>query len=369
MYILILIGLLAIVYFGIGLVKSYLKIGASSSLSAELFFGEGGIYVNDELLGPLPYNSDEITAGDNKVTVKGNGVEYEVSLNFAPNSEVVLKRDLGVSQSFSGGQNFWLETADSDIILSVISEPKGAEVLIDGTRVGSTPYSSSDLVPGDYELQVSLPGYESQKARIEVTNGYRLNSSVSLFPIPVPEKISLLEGSAKLYDVFSDTLVVTSSPEAWVDAVIYWNQTRGVNLSGVGVNKNLVFDYFLDSEGNVYTKNGTKVALDVTDFVADAERGAYLRKVSDGEGLSEKAKETFLALGEVEGAGAQKATILTTGVGWLRVRSEPTLNGVEVTRVNVGDTFDVLEEGDEWVKIKISEDTEGWVYSSYVSIE
>ncbi len=368
LYFLIFIGLLAAIYFGVGFARTYLELGGSSSLSADVFFGEGGVYLDNALLGPFPYVGEDVEPGEHKVTFKGNGVEYNVNLNFLPGSEVVLKRDLGVSQVFSAGQNFWLEKNDSDVVLSVISEPNGADVYIDGSKVGNTPYSSSSLTPGDYDLRVEMPGYEAQTARIEVNEAHKLNSSFSLFPVPVPQNVSLLEGSQNLYDVASDNAVVTSDPTNWVAAVVYWNETRGINLSNVGVNKELVFDYFLDYAGNVYTANGTKVAVEGADFVSTAERGAYLRRIQDGAGLSPAAKETFLALGQTA-VGGKKATVLETGLGWLRVRDVPGLDGTELTRVNVGDSFDVLEEQDGWVKIKVSSEVEGWVSEDYVDIE
>lgn len=369
LYVLVFIGLLAAVYFGIGFARSYLDLGGTSSLSADVFFGEGGVYVDDELLGAFPYTSEQIKSGEHKVTLKGNGVEYDVTLDFAPNSEVVIKRDLGVSQVFSAGQNFWFEKDKTDAVLNVISEPNGADVYIDGTKVGNTPYSSNDLTVGDYDLRVEANGYEAQSARIEITKNHKLNASFSLFPVPVPSSISLLEDSDKLYDVFSDSTVVTSNTNDWVEAIIYWNETRGLNVSNVGLNKDPFFDFYLDYNGNVYTANGNKVAVDGASFVADAEKGAYLRRLQDGPGLTESAKNTFVALGQSAGSGDRMATILETGLGWLRVRDNPSLEGEEITRVDVGQEYVVLEEQGEWVKLQVSDEVEGWVSGTYVSIE
>lgn len=368
LYVLIFVGLLAVAYFGVGFARNYFDLGGTSSISADVFFGDGGVYVDDELLGPFPYQSDEVASGEHKVTLKGNGVEYNVNLNFLPNSEVVIKRDLGVSQIFSGGQNFWLEKNSSGVVLNIISEPNNADVYIDGTKVGNTPFSSSDLTPGDYDLRVEISGYEAQSARIEITEDYKLNTSFSLFPTPVPGTVNLLQDSDNLYDVFTDSTVVSTDSSAWVKAVLYWNETRGINLSGIGVNKESVFDFFLDYNGNVYTASGARVSAESADFIASAERGAYLRRVQDGPGLTEAAKETYLGSGGSSAASAQ-ATILETGLGWLRVRDSAGLDGTEIARVDVGKTYEVLEDQGSWVKIKVSDDVEGWVSGDYVSIE
>lgn len=369
-YALIVVALLAIAYFGFGFIQNVTNLRGTSALSVDITFGNADVYINDEFLGNTPYESGEekIKPGENKVSIKGDQTEYEITLNFAPNSEVGISRDLGISQVFSSGQNFWLERNDSESVLSIISEPTNAQVFIDDTNVGQTPYSTRDLSPGAYDLRVELEGYETQVARIEINEGYKLNASVSLFPKPVPDTTSLLEDSETLFDVYSDNLIVTSDVAQWVDAIIYWNTTRGVNLSGVGVNKESVFDYYIDYDGNLYNADGDQVSIEDADFIADAIRGAYLRKASDGEGLSQQAKDTFLALDGVSVSSGKKAEILETGLGWLRVRSEPSLNGSEVAKVNVGDTHSVLDETAGWVKIRVSEDLEGWVSDTYVSV-
>jgi hypothetical protein len=365
-YALIVVGLLALVYFGSDAVKNLPFIKGKSAITAEISYGEGELYLNDKFMGNLPYTSEDIPSGENKVTIKGNGAEYEVLVNFLPGTEVVIKRDLGVTQIFSAGQNLWLEKNDSGTVLSVISEPADADVYIDGTRVGQTPYSTSDLSAGAYELRVEKNGYETQTSRIDTNNDHKLNVSVTLFPMPVADRVDLLDGSSDLYDVSSENLAITSDPSNWVKAIIYWNETRGVNLSGVGVNKELVFDYYLDYNGNLYNGSGTRVSVEDATFFEDAEWGAYLRRAGD-EGLSEAAKSSYQSLGGTR-ISAKEATVLETGVGWLRVRDEPSLDGEEITRVNVGETFAVLEEATGWVKIRISPSTEGWVSADYVEI-
>ena len=64
----------------------------------------------------------------------------------------------------------------------------------------------------------------------------------------------------------------------------------------------------------------------------------------------------------------KKIKILPTGTGWLRVRSAPGLSGAEVTKVNVGEEFAMLEESGTWIKIRVDEQTEGWVSSTYIEV-
>ena len=68
-------------------------------------------------------------------------------------------------------------------------------------------------------------------------------------------------------------------------------------------------------------------------------------------------------------ATGRKATIKQTGTGWLNVRSVPGLDGEILAKAIVGDAYTVLEESTSWVKIRVSSDVEGWVSSTYITLE
>lgn len=57
--------------------------------------------------------------------------------------------------------------------------------------------------------------------------------------------------------------------------------------------------------------------------------------------------------------------IKETPTGWLRVRSEPSVNSSESAKVNPGDSFELVEELPNWYKILFNEEQEGWVAAQY----
>jgi hypothetical protein len=63
------------------------------------------------------------------------------------------------------------------------------------------------------------------------------------------------------------------------------------------------------------------------------------------------------------------AKILQTPTGFLRVRTEPNVNASESARVSPGDTFTVIEEQPNWLKIPYADGKEGWISSQYVKVE
>lgn len=76
---------------------------------------------------------------------------------------------------------------------------------------------------------------------------------------------------------------------------------------------------------------------------------------------SESAKEISMAEAE-----HQIATITETPTGWLRVRKTP--SGSELAKVDVGESFPVIEEVNSWVKIQLEDSSQGWVSSKYALV-
>lgn len=357
-------------------------LNAKSAITVDVGNGKAEVFINGELKGVTPYESQDIRPGDNLISLRSSNRQYETKIKFLSNTDKYIHktgifRDLGVSDFFSSGQDLWFDENTDGTVLRVISDPTGASVYIDNTEIGKTPFTSSKLSEGDYDLRVEQVGFEPQKTRIRIQKGYASNVSVKLFPMPVPSRVSPFEGSANLYDLSTDNNAVSANPAAWVKGVVYWNQTRGVNLEGVGLNKELVFDYFIDFNGAIYDELGNQIPdIPVFKELKQPQRGAYLGKIADGTGLTEPAKATLKTLDETsavsDGAtptGSKTATILETGLGWLRVRKEPNTSAEELAKADVGNTYAVLEEQTDWVKIKVNDEITGWVSSQYVEIK
>lgn len=342
--------------------QSALRINVENSGNEKVY-----AYLNGIPLGETPIEGLTVPAGEKKVTISTDVQTYETTLPFVANTEVVIRRELGVSDLFSGGHNLWIEKNASGTSLSIISEPAGATVLIDGTETGKTPYVTNTLTAGEYSIKISYPGFSQKEIRVRLENNHKLNVSAKLFPSPVPDTVKLLEGSTDLYDLSTSNPLISSVPSAWVRAVVYWNKTRGINILGSGLNKELVFDYFIDYLGNIYDKEGNSVSVDSDSSLSGLKRGAYLGRSEDVRGLTASAKNAYESISGNLLTG-KTATILETGTGWLRVRSEPNLSGAEVARVDVGKSYAVLEENASWIKISVDVDTQGWVSSTYVDV-
>lgn len=352
--------------FGRGLVDKITNLRGKSTLIVKTDPAKAKVFVDDEFIGESPLTFEEIKPGERKISVRSDTNNYETSILFIPNAQATITRNLGVSPTFSSGGNVWFEQKNGTTILRVVSDPDQASVFVDGTEIGKTPFSSTSITDGDYDIKVEKPGYKSASQRVKISKDATLNLAFTLFPIPVPSKVSLVKDSQTVYDLSVENQIVTTDPAQWAEAVVYWNSAEGINLSGIGVNKEPVFDYFVDYRGSIYDNAGSLVAQDNIKNLKDLKKGGYLGRLSDTPGLTPEAKD---ALAQLNVSAEKMAKVLDTGTGWLRVRDQPNVNGAEIARVNVGESYSVLEESQGWVKIKVSDKIpEGWVSGTYVEV-
>lgn len=359
------LGVMLTSYFGYLLVSRANSPASKPYLYADVYFGKAKIYVNDKEIGETPLENFVVKKGNNKVKLESDGKTYETTISFLAGSPTLVKRDLGTDEVFSGGLDLWYEKSASANSLSVISEPSEAVVFIDGTEAGKTPFSTDKLSAGSYDVRLEKEGYEPQSGRLNILKDQKLNASFKLFPLPAPTSVKLMEGSANLYDFYSANSFVTSNPQSWAKALIYWNKTRGINIMGYGINRELVFSYLLDFDGKFYDTSGTIVEPEKV-LLGDG-KVAYLRRESDGAGVSAPAKVSLSKIGTSVATG-KTAKVKDTPTGWLRMRDQPNLAGTEIGKLNIGDTVSITETKPGWLKVKNSAGLEGWASSDYLQL-
>jgi eukaryotic-like serine/threonine-protein kinase len=88
------------------------------------------------------------------------------------------------------GQTLQLPTVTLERIetgFAVDSEPQGATVFVDGTRMGETPVRLTDLPPGEHKIRLEREGHAPWDSVLHTSTGTVLPlSTVSLQPLPTP---------------------------------------------------------------------------------------------------------------------------------------------------------------------------------------
>ncbi|MFW6110189.1 MAG: PEGA domain-containing protein [Patescibacteria group bacterium] len=311
------------------------------------------VVLDGKELGDTPFFSRDLEAGNKEVKV----ASWSAQLRLTPGALTAVNLGMGPSQALSKEEIFWLEQAEESR-LAVTTDPEGAQIWIDGKLLGEAPYAG-ELAPGIYELRVQKKDYEGIALRVQIQEGYRLNAWVKLRRRPVPEEVVSFPPSSwgqeseeiafTVVDLSLSSSYFWEDPSRWAQAATYWFANHP---------EAEIVDLYLDREGRFLDSSGKEVERPEKENV----RIGYLGK--QGEDLPEVVQEVLVSLsgGEV---GPQKVRIKSTSVGFLRVRSGPGTAHSEITRINPGNEFRLLDEEAGWYKVQIDEETVGWVTSRY----
>ncbi len=228
-----------------------------------------------------------------------------------------------------------------------------AQVFINNKEAGITPYKNYSLKPGILNLKLVTPTEEwSRQLKLEnnastiVNHLFATTDHSSGGYIMYLEKIAsgqkaglLISGTPNLLSINLDGEIVGLSP--WRND----NMEEG--------DKSLILSFPAHQSQNVYlkTKKGYRVIVE-----------------------SELAKEIYQPKETVTPSpppgslpsSPKTVRIKATETGWLRVRSGPSSQAAEVTKVTSGQTYQLLTFEKDWTLIKINDQLTGWVSSKYV---
>lgn len=236
--------------------------------------------------------------------------------------------------------------------LRVESTPK-TNIFLNNSLIGQTPVQIN-LKEGVYTVKLvpeSSPGIISYSASLRIfdkTTTYLNRELASKDLLSGGETLSLEKSGSEQAQIWVNTdpigiIVALDGEDRGVSPVFMDNVSAGnheLSVRGEG---------FLPRSIKVNTVIGYKLTADFK-LIIDEEykktKQAKKKKISDSS-------PTYLE-------------ILDTPTGWLRVRSEPSLNASESAQVNPGEQFQFFQEQDNWYEIEYEESKRGWVFGDYI---
>ena len=355
-----------------------------TALQVAVQHGNARVYINEKDFGDAPVYSEGMLDYKLKVRLNGDQNEYITEIQPSRGTIAIVNRDLGVSDTFSSGQNLWMiKNVNSDHAYVNVIAPKdeGVTIFVNDVEVGKSPlkFSEKDILKQNdehkYTFRFKKDGYEEQTITANLIKGYQLNIKVDLFLNPIPTETSLAEGfpeGVKFINLSKVTNPQFINKKDWAKAINYWLSTRP-NYDVFGNYKISKFDFFIDDVGNIYNSDGNLVERSSVKPTKDTAI-AYLG-FTDNIPVSESAKQAIneiiigspdVANTDTNSANTFKVKIQPTGLGFLRVRESNTTTAKEIGRVNENQEYTATEEKAGWYKIKFDNDTkEGWVTGTY----
>jgi len=225
--------------------------------------------------------------------------------------------------------------------MSILSMPDGATIFLDGKEVGKTPYEDKDLDVREYSVKI-------EKGEALWQN-----------------KVNLIAGT--LIVINRD---LAKDPSSSAGEVLTLDRGRGITVISNPSESSIEID------GKSYGKTPITINIEAGEHTILVSHPNYLKRsiransprnfnltVSSDLALSEADLST---ISTPPITTTPEVKVLQTPTGFLRVRDKPSLSGKEIAQVKPGDQLILLEELSGWIRVRLSDGTEGYVSSAYV---
>lgn len=238
--------------------------------------------------------------------------------------------------------------------LQVTTTPK-SQVFIDGQLIGQTPLLTNTVRAGEHTVKIT-----------PMDNGLKSSFEQKLFFSS--RLLTAIDATFRDTDTQGEISILTLEPitdgKNSQVAVLSTPQEATVSLDGElkGVTPIQLKDIPPSDHEIILEKSGLQ-----TKRVRIKTSAGYKLMVNVKLALLEQ--QTVASPSSTPTPIPKQETVIIkqTPTGFLRVRFSPTLAATEVARVKPGDTFSLLEEETNWVKILLPDNRTGWVSSHYVS--
>lgn len=225
--------------------------------------------------------------------------------------------------------------------VAVFSVPSEATVFINNIEVGKTPYEAKNMDIGEYVVKIEKNGaFWEGKVRLN------------------PGTVTFINR-----DLASDS--ASSAGE-----VLTLEKGKGLTLIS---NPS---DAEVEIDGKKTGKTPLTIETETGDHTILVSRQNYLNRSIRANLPSDFNLTIALDLGLLEVdltsvttpaiTQTPEVVVKNTPTGFLRVRDKPSLSGKEITQVKPGDKLILLEELGAWDRVRLSDQTEGFVSTAYV---
>lgn len=230
-----------------------------------------------------------------------------------------------------------------------------ATVYINGKEMGTTPFENDNLNPGEKEIKLVTKSGSWNK-KIELKNNIHtvVNWQFGETDDDTNGYILYLE---KTGDNKKSGLIVKTVPEKTYITVT--NEIKGQSpkkITDIGEgDKQLILSFPGYKSMTMFIK-----AIKGYQLVVEAKLAK--EKITIDTTVPNQASQSSKLSTQTNN---KKITIKTTETGWLKVREASSSSSKEISRVNPGEKYNLLDETADWIKIDLGNNQNGWISASY----
>ncbi len=177
-------GILTVSFLILSLAALFL-IGAFQPKPGAIFIAtepSASVYINGSLVGSTPYKGNYKAGEISLKLIPGPGLlPFETKLTLISGIQTVVRREFGTTEGESSGDVVSFDKDSKNTSgLTVISTPDSAQISIDGTPRGFSPYKTLSISPATHQITVKANGFSDRIMTLKTIQGLRLNVFVKL---------------------------------------------------------------------------------------------------------------------------------------------------------------------------------------------
>ena len=165
--------------FGTGLY--FLRLNSQGHFYLAAQGGNATVRLSSFYLGDAPIKDYKLPPGWYQLHLRTDYYDYTVPIRLVAKTATIVDWHLGDSLAHSSGIIYELIPAPKNsTLLTVTTSPEKALITVDQGEAVSAPIIEQALTPGDHQLQIVLPGFQTLIVPFTLTPGYQLKLTVKL---------------------------------------------------------------------------------------------------------------------------------------------------------------------------------------------
>ncbi len=139
---------------------------------------EASIFLDGKHIGKTPFSSDQLQSKEYQVKLTSGEATFAQKITLSEGTLTVINWELNNNFLAQSGEVLSLEKDKKGLF--VVSMPQEADLIVDGTAQGKTPFLTTGIEDGDHKVSLAKVGFVQREFAIKTSKDYRLVAQVTL---------------------------------------------------------------------------------------------------------------------------------------------------------------------------------------------
>lgn len=137
---------------------------------------DASVFLDGKEFGKTPFEAKDLDVKEYAVKIEKDKLSWQGKVRLTPGTVAIINRDLAENQASSAGEILNLDKGKG---LTVVSNPSGSDIEVDGKSYGKTPLVM-DVDAGTHTILVTHTNYLNRSIKVDLPVNYNLTVAVDL---------------------------------------------------------------------------------------------------------------------------------------------------------------------------------------------